>query len=125
MCNPVNIPVVDLADNPGESEAFADRLVEILNHGAIALMTSIGHRTGLFDTLAELPPALYSDGRLGGIKKAEENLGLVGGDAPQHGRAHLRAIGEQGGLQGLVVLGGQLVALDRQILSDSLQRQLL
>ena len=57
MCNPVNIPVVDLADNPGESEAFADRLVEILNHGAIALMTSIGHRTGLFDTLAKLPPA--------------------------------------------------------------------
>ena len=57
MCNPVNIPVVDLADNPGESEAFADRLVEILNHGAIALMTSIGHRTGLFDTLAQLPPA--------------------------------------------------------------------
>ncbi|MBD2365434.1 class I SAM-dependent methyltransferase, partial [Anabaena minutissima FACHB-250] len=30
---------------------------DILNSGAIALMTSIGHRTGLFDTLAQLPPA--------------------------------------------------------------------
>ena len=29
----------------------------MLNAGALALMTSIGHRSGLFDTLAELPPA--------------------------------------------------------------------
>jgi len=35
--------------------AFADRVVGMLNDGAIALMTSIGHRTGLFDTLAEMP----------------------------------------------------------------------
>ncbi|MDV3350026.1 class I SAM-dependent methyltransferase [Leptothoe sp. LEGE 181152] len=39
------------------TEVFAERLLDILNNGALALMTSIGHRTGLFDTLAELPPA--------------------------------------------------------------------
>lgn len=39
------------------AEAFADRMVGVLNEGAIALMTSIGHRTGLFDTLDGLPPS--------------------------------------------------------------------
>ena len=40
-----------------KAEQFADRMVGILNEGAIALMTSIGHRTGLFDTMAGLPPS--------------------------------------------------------------------
>lgn len=40
-----------------KAEAFAERMLDILNNGAIALMTSIGHRTGLFDTLANLPPS--------------------------------------------------------------------
>ncbi|MBF2085303.1 class I SAM-dependent methyltransferase [Thermoleptolyngbya sp. C42_A2020_037] len=39
------------------AEAFAETLVGTLNSGALALMVSIGHRTELFDTLAELPPA--------------------------------------------------------------------
>ncbi|KAM3100532.1 class I SAM-dependent methyltransferase [Phormidesmis sp. 146-35] len=43
--------------NQEKSEAFAGRMLDILNSGAIAIMTSIGHRTGLFDTLANLPPA--------------------------------------------------------------------
>lgn len=43
--------------NEAKAEAFAERLLDILNSGAIALMTSIGHRTGLFDALAKLPPA--------------------------------------------------------------------
>jgi SAM-dependent methyltransferase len=34
------------------SEAFAERLVGILNDAALALMISVGHRTGLFDALA-------------------------------------------------------------------------
>ena len=33
------------------------RLLQILNDGATALMASIGHKTGLFDTMAELPPS--------------------------------------------------------------------
>ncbi len=38
-------------------EQFTNQVVGMLNAGALALMTSIGHRSGLFDTLAELPPA--------------------------------------------------------------------
>ena len=40
---------------PQDAEAFEDKLVGILNGGALALMISIGHRTGLFDTLAASP----------------------------------------------------------------------
>jgi SAM-dependent methyltransferase len=39
------------------AEAFAQRASDILNSGAVAVMLSIGHRTGLFDVLAELPPS--------------------------------------------------------------------
>ncbi|HZF59185.1 MAG TPA: hypothetical protein VEZ19_12025, partial [Rubrobacter sp.] len=39
------------------SEAFAERMLGVLNDGALALMTSIGHRTGLFDIMAGLPPS--------------------------------------------------------------------
>jgi hypothetical protein len=38
-----------------KAEAFAEHMVGVLNEGAIALMTSIGHRTGLFDVMAGLP----------------------------------------------------------------------
>jgi 2-polyprenyl-3-methyl-5-hydroxy-6-metoxy-1,4-benzoquinol methylase len=31
--------------------------MDILNHGALALATSIGHRRGLFDAMADLPPS--------------------------------------------------------------------
>jgi 2-polyprenyl-3-methyl-5-hydroxy-6-metoxy-1,4-benzoquinol methylase len=39
------------------AEAFADRLVGVLNDATLALMISVGHRTGLFDRMAELPPS--------------------------------------------------------------------
>ncbi len=39
------------------AEAFAERMVGVLNDAALALMTSIGHRTGLFDVMAGLPPS--------------------------------------------------------------------
>ncbi len=39
------------------AEAFAECMLGILNNGALVLMTSIGHRTSLFDALATLPPA--------------------------------------------------------------------
>jgi SAM-dependent methyltransferase len=39
------------------AEAFAERMLDALNAGALCLMTSIGHRTGLFDRMAELPPS--------------------------------------------------------------------
>jgi ubiquinone/menaquinone biosynthesis C-methylase UbiE len=43
--------------DPAKAEAFAGRLLTALNHGALCLMASIGHRTGLFDVLRGLPPA--------------------------------------------------------------------
>ncbi|HET7219289.1 MAG TPA: class I SAM-dependent methyltransferase [Vicinamibacterales bacterium] len=39
------------------AELFSERTLQIINDGALALMMSIGHRTGLFDTMAHLPPA--------------------------------------------------------------------
>jgi ubiquinone/menaquinone biosynthesis C-methylase UbiE len=36
------------------AEAFADGLLDIINHGALSLMISVGHRTGLFDTMSKL-----------------------------------------------------------------------
>ncbi|MHC4491580.1 MAG: class I SAM-dependent methyltransferase [Planctomycetota bacterium] len=38
------------------ADAFTDRLLATLNGGALALMTSIGHRTGLFDALGDGEP---------------------------------------------------------------------
>lgn len=43
--------------NSAKAEAFAERFVTTLNHGALCLMTAIGHRTGLFDVMRELPPS--------------------------------------------------------------------
>ncbi|HEY9697124.1 MAG TPA: transcriptional regulator, partial [Trichocoleus sp.] len=40
-----------------KAEAFTEQMLNILNSGAISLMTSIGHRTELFDTMAELAPS--------------------------------------------------------------------
>ena len=39
------------------AEAFAGRFLTALNEGALCLMVSIGHRTGLFDSLRGQPPA--------------------------------------------------------------------
>ena len=39
------------------AEAFAGRMLEMLNAGALMVMTSVGHRAGLFDALAELDAA--------------------------------------------------------------------
>ena len=36
---------------------FAEHIGSVLDAGAVAVMLSIGHRTGLFDVLAELPPS--------------------------------------------------------------------
>ncbi|HSM42351.1 MAG TPA: class I SAM-dependent methyltransferase [Afifellaceae bacterium] len=39
------------------AEAFTETVGNIINSGAVAVMLSIGHRTGLFDTMAALPPS--------------------------------------------------------------------
>jgi ubiquinone/menaquinone biosynthesis C-methylase UbiE len=53
--------------NQQKADAFTEKMVDVLNYGSLALMTSIGHRTGLFDTMAALPPAT-----IGQIAKAAD-----------------------------------------------------
>ncbi len=38
-------------------EAFAGKIIGVLNDAALALQVSIGHQMGLFDTMADLPPS--------------------------------------------------------------------
>ena len=40
-----------------KSEAFGDRFLTVLNNGALCLMVSVGHQTGLFDVMSKTPPA--------------------------------------------------------------------
>src|SRR5260221_2164443 len=52
----------DLVPDPAHFDhsraaAFEERLVGALNSGALCLMTSVGHRVGLFDAMADLPAA--------------------------------------------------------------------
>jgi ubiquinone/menaquinone biosynthesis C-methylase UbiE len=39
------------------AEAFGAQMVGMLNNSILAVMTSVGHRTGLFDKMASLPPS--------------------------------------------------------------------
>jgi hypothetical protein len=44
------------------SEAeFADRMLRTMNEASVALMVSVGHRTGLFDVMAAMPAATIVD----------------------------------------------------------------
>jgi 2-polyprenyl-3-methyl-5-hydroxy-6-metoxy-1,4-benzoquinol methylase len=50
MCNMHQIDIQ-------KSEAFAERMLDLINTSALSLMTSVGHRTGLFDTMKDLAPS--------------------------------------------------------------------
>src|SRR6201993_1160603 len=41
----------------GDSTEFAGRMLGMMNEAALALMVSVGHRTGLFDVMAAMPAA--------------------------------------------------------------------
>jgi 2-polyprenyl-3-methyl-5-hydroxy-6-metoxy-1,4-benzoquinol methylase len=43
--------------DPAKAEAFGGRMVGLLNEGFLGMLISIGHQTGIFDALAELPPS--------------------------------------------------------------------
>ena len=45
----------------GTAGTFADRMMAMLNNAGLSLMVSVGHRTGLFDTMAEMPPATAAE----------------------------------------------------------------
>ena len=44
-----------------KAEKFAARILRALNDGALCLMLSVGHRTGLLDTLRTLPPSTSAE----------------------------------------------------------------
>jgi SAM-dependent methyltransferase len=44
-----------------KAQAFAGKLIGALNSSALILMTSIGHRSGLFDALARITPATVKE----------------------------------------------------------------
>jgi len=44
-----------------KAESFASRLLTTLNNGALFLMISVGHRTGLFDAMRDCPPGSSDD----------------------------------------------------------------
>lgn len=43
--------------NKDKANGFAQRMLQVLNNAGIAMMTSIGHRTGLFDVMSNLEPS--------------------------------------------------------------------
>ena len=49
--------MTDTAYDTARAEAFAGRMLDLLNSGALAVMISVGHRTGLFDALSGLDDA--------------------------------------------------------------------
>lgn len=44
-----------------KAEAFGGKMLAAMNAAAVVLMTSIGHRTRLFDVLADLPPSTSAE----------------------------------------------------------------
>lgn len=48
------------AEDTGSTE-FAERMTRMLNDAALALMVSVGHRTGLFDIMAAMPAATSAE----------------------------------------------------------------
>ncbi|MGH2561139.1 MAG: class I SAM-dependent methyltransferase [Thermomicrobiales bacterium] len=40
-----------------KQEAFVGQMLDVINGSSLAMMTSIGHQTGLFDTMADRPPS--------------------------------------------------------------------
>jgi hypothetical protein len=41
--------------DPTRTQAFAEQALGVVNGGCLSLWLSVGHRTGLFDTLATQP----------------------------------------------------------------------
>jgi len=105
------------------AEAFAGRMLDILNGGFLSLIASLGHRSGLFDTMAGLGPA--TSGRIADVARLSERYvrewlgaavtgGLVEYDLragtyrlpPEHAAALTRAAGPDN-----LAFFGQYVAL--------------
>lgn len=49
--------MTDIPLDPQKTENFENKMVDILNLSSAGMMISIGHRTGLFDIMAEMEAA--------------------------------------------------------------------
>jgi hypothetical protein len=87
----------------GRADAFARRMVEVLNSAVLALLCSVGRRTDLFDTMAGIghatPAEIARVGDqqerhvqewLGAIACGGSGRGGVGGEGPGGSRRSLR-----------------------------------
>jgi len=54
-------PIEQGQSNPDRAAAFAERMVGVVNDGCLALMISLGHRTGLFETMAGRAPSTSAE----------------------------------------------------------------
>jgi SAM-dependent methyltransferase len=88
----------------GRMEAFEEKLVDMLNAGALSLMVSIGHRTGLFDAMAGCGPA--TSGEIAGKAGLQERYVREWLGAMTVGR-----IVEHDGKAGTYLLPGEHAAL--------------
>jgi hypothetical protein len=52
---------VAVETSTGHAEEFSARILDVLNSGMLALLLSIGHRTGLFEMLASHPAATAAE----------------------------------------------------------------
>lgn len=104
--------------------AFAGQMTGMLNHACLAILTSIGHRTGLYDTLAVLPPSSAEEiARAAGLSEryVREWLGamVTGGIVDYDGRRgtyalppeHATSLTSTAGLGDLAALAPQVSAL--------------
>lgn len=57
------MPNNNASDNfdPSKAEAFAGKMLTVLNNAALCLMISVGHRVGLFDVMSTLPPSTSAE----------------------------------------------------------------
>jgi 2-polyprenyl-3-methyl-5-hydroxy-6-metoxy-1,4-benzoquinol methylase len=63
-----------------KADDFAHKMLGVVNNAGIAMMTSIGHRTGLFEVMSNLPPSSAPDiARSAGLKEryVKEWLGAM------------------------------------------------
>ena len=68
--------MTETALDPRKTDALAEQMLAAFNGAALALMTSIGHRTGLFDTMALLPPATTSLSRSSLLLSLRTSIGI-------------------------------------------------
>ncbi len=127
--SPESAPALDVE----AVELFAGQMLDVISHAATALTLSVGHRTGLFDAMAGLPPSTSEEiARAAGLHEryVREWLGgmLVGGVVqhdpaagtwflpPEH-RAVLTRHAGKDNLAKLAQLVGLLASVEHQVVA--------